>query len=379
MRRLLPWGEPCRVCGVCVSNKPRIVVGLSGGVDSTLAASMLLEQNYEVVGVTLRLLPCEDSGERRSCCGLDGVAQARAVAGQLGIRHYVADCHDAFTDNVLKQSWNVYAQGMTPNPCVLCNRHIKFGWLLDFAKTLGAEQVATGHYAQMIPDATGHRRLHRGADHKKDQSYFLYALDQYQLDAAIMPLGGMTKPRVRELAAERGFVNAHRQDSQDVCFAVDNGGFPEFMRQRFGATSKPGVLVDDAGKILAQHDGIHKFTLGQRKGIGVALGKPAFVKSVNLQTGAVVLSTEKADLLSDHTFVRNLIWHGEPLQQGQEVECEVQTRHGQKAVSCIIRQENSDMISVRLSEALFAITPGQAAVFYQGSLVLGGGSIVGTL
>jgi tRNA-specific 2-thiouridylase len=355
--------------------KQRVVVGLSGGVDSTLAASLLIEQGYEVIGVTLRLLPCTESGERRSCCGLDGVSQARAVAGQLGIRHYTADCHDAFTENVLKSSWESYAIGQTPNPCVLCNRHIKFGWLMDFANKVGASHVATGHYSRIAPDANGDMRLWRGEDKSKDQSYFLFALTKDQIAHALMPLGGYSKPTVRVMATERGYVNANRQDSQDVCFAVDNGGFPEFMRQRFGELSKPGVLIDDEGNVLGEHDGIHKFTLGQRKGIGVALGKPAFVRSIDAETGRVVITTDKNALYSNTLQVRDLVWHGREVEPGSEVHCEVQTRYRQEPVKALAIIGAGQTASIVLESSQHAITPGQCAVMYQGELVLGGGWI----
>jgi len=355
--------------------KKRVVVGLSGGVDSTLTASLLMDQGYEVIGVTLRLLPCTESGERRSCCGLDGVSQARAVAGQLGIRHYTADCHDAFTTEVLQSSWQSYAQGQTPNPCVLCNRHIKFGWLMDFARKVGAEYVATGHYARISPDEEGHMRLWRGEDPDKDQSYFLFALTNEQLEHAMMPLGGWSKLVVRQKAGEKGFVNAERQDSQDVCFAVDDGGFPEFMRRRFGELAIPGKLRDDHGKVLGQHDGIHKFTLGQRKGIGVALGQPAFVRRIDAQTGDVIITTDRNKLYTTDFNVRDLVWHGTLPSQGSSLRCEVQTRYRQTPVMATLTWPMEGELHVSLEEAQHAITPGQCAVFYQGDLVLGGGWI----
>lgn len=358
-----------------MDEKPRVVVGLSGGVDSTLAASLLLEQGYEVVGVTLRLLPCTESGERRSCCGLDGVSQARAVAKQLGIRHYTADCHEAFTDQVLRPSWDSYSVGRTPNPCVLCNRHIKFGWLLDFAHKVGAKFVATGHYARIAPDADGRMRLWRGEDRDKDQSYFLFALSPEQLASSLMPLGAFTKPLVRTMAAERGYVNANRQDSQDVCFAVDDGGFPEFMRQRFGGEAKPGILVDDAGKVLAKHEGIHRFTKGQRKNIGVALGKPAFVRSIDPVSGVVVITTDKESLYSAQVSIRDLVWHGAPLSLGQQTPCQVQTRYRQTPVNGVLTMGDHGQASVELESPQHAVTPGQCAVLYQEQLVLGGGWI----
>lgn len=358
-----------------VSKRERVVVGLSGGVDSTLCASLLLEQGYEVIGVTLRLLPCEETGERRSCCGVDGVAQARAVAGQLGIKHYVADCHDAFTEKVLHSSWNAYAQAQTPNPCVLCNRHIKFGWLLDFAHQIGATRVATGHYARIDPDMDGKHRLYRGVDQVKDQTYFLFALNDVQLQAAMMPLGNLTKQDVRVMAETRGFVNAKRSESQDVCFAVDEGGFPEFMRRRFGAQSKTGQILDPEGRLIRHHDGLHKFTLGQRKGLQVALGKPAFVSKIDLESGDVHLTTEKQDLMHDLVQVNQMIWHGTPPTPGDQISCWVQTRYQQKPIPAIAMVEENNQCTLSLQQKVFAVTPGQCAVLYQQDLVLGGGWI----
>lgn len=355
-----------------MSEIKRVVVGLSGGVDSTLTASLLMEQGYEVIGVTLRLLPCTESGERRSCCGLDGVSQARAVAGQLGIRHYTADCHDAFTQEVLHASWQSYAKGQTPNPCVLCNRHIKFGWLMDFARKVGADYVATGHYARIAVDEQGRHRLWRGEDHDKDQSYFLFALTDEQRAHALMPLGGWSKPVVREKASEQGFVNAQRQDSQDVCFAVDDGGFPEFMRRRFGELSIPGRLLDDQGKVLGTHAGIHLYTLGQRKGLGIALGQPAFVHRIEADTGNVLLTIDKSKLYRTEFSVRDMVWHDTPLALGESITCEVQTRYRQKPVQAHVLRQAEDRWSVVLEEPQHAITPGQCAVFYRGDLVMGG-------
>lgn len=358
-------------------DKPRIVVGLSGGVDSALAAALLLEQGFDVIGVTLRLLPCVETGERRSCCGIDGVMQARAVAGQLGIPHYVLDCHDAFTDRVLRPCWDAYAAARTPNPCVLCNRHVKFGVLLEFARSLGAGRVATGHYARITADAAGRPELRRGADRNKDQSYFLFDLTAEQLAAAVMPLGGFTKPEVRRLAKERGFVNAERPESQDICFAVDEGGFAEFLRQRFHGEARPGPILDDSGREIGRHDGLHRFTLGQRRGIGVALGRPAWVKELRADSAAVVLTTDEAALGTGELTAGDVLWHGVPPAPGSEISCGVQTRYRQQPVPAVVIPGPADsaMVTVRFGHPVKSVTPGQAAVFYLDDLVLGGGWI----
>jgi tRNA-specific 2-thiouridylase len=356
--------------------KPRIIVGLSGGVDSAVTAALLLERGWDVVGVTLRLQPCGGTADRQSCCGSDGVAQARAVAGQLGVPHYVVDCHELFTENVLRRCWEDYASGRTPNPCVLCNRFVKFGHLLEFGRTLGAEKVATGHYAQLLPDADGRIRLHRGVDRNKDQSYFLVSLTPEQLAAAEMPLGGFTKDEVRKLAKERGFVNAERRESQDICFAVDEGGFAEYLRRLFAGTARPGVALDTAGRVVGKHGGVHLFTIGQRKGTGIALGKPAWVKEIRADSATVVMTTDEHDLESAGLTAEALNWHGVPPSEGIEIPCEVQARYRQKPIPAFVTPGPGATASVRFAHPVKAVTPGQAAVFYQGDLVLGGGWIV---
>ena len=359
-----------------IASPQRIVVGLSGGVDSAVTAALLQERGLAVIGVTLRLQPCGGTAvDRRSCCGVDGVAQARAVAGQLGIPHYVVDCHEPFTQTVLRPCWEDYAAGRTPNPCVLCNRHIKFGFLHQFALGLGAHKVATGHYAQLLPDAAGHLRLHRGADRNKDQSYFLAGLTPAQLQAAEMPLGSLTKDKVRRLALARGLVNAARRESQDVCFAVNDGGFPEYLRQLFHADSRPGQIVDAAGHGLGHHDGIHRFTLGQRKGIGIALGQPAWVREIQAATATVVLTVAETDLAADQLTIAEMVWHGQPPPVGESLACQVQVRYRQPPVAATIVQEPDGRVTITLAQPVKAVTPGQAAVLYQEDLVLGLGWI----
>ena len=356
----------------------RIVVGMSGGVDSTLTAALLIEQGHEVIGVTLRLHPCEGSGQGRSCCGVDSVAQARAVAGQLGVPHYVLDCEAAFAEQVLRPAWDDYRQARTPNPCVLCNARIKFGSLLEFGHSLGAEAVATGHYARLIAGADGLPILHRGCDRSKDQSYFLFALDAAQRGAALFPLGELTKAEVREQARARGLVTADRPESQDICFLGEAGDFAGFLGTRFGAKPKPGLFVDEEGTVLGRHAGIEHFTVGQRRGLGFALGTPAWVKEIRVETNEVVLTTREESLLADGLVARDMIWQGAPPEAGTAVPCEVQTRYRQTPAPAAAELQADGALTIRFLAPIKAVTPGQAAVLYQGERVVGGGWIMRT-
>ncbi len=360
----------------------RAVIGLSGGVDSTLAAALLCEDGWEVIGVTLRLLPCTEPGDRRSCCGLDGIAQARAAAARLGIPHYVLDCRDVFEEQVLRPCWEEYAQGRTPNPCLLCNRFIKFGFLLDAARQLGASRVATGHYARLSPNTTGDVCLRRGADRGKDQSYFLATLTADQLTAALFPLGELTKTEVRRQAAARGFANAERADSQDVCFAAADGGFAEFLRLRLQGDLRPGPILDaDTGRTLGRHEGIHRFTIGQRRGIGVALGQPVWVQEIRAESATLVVSSEPTQLLAAGMSLDRLVWHGTPPLPGTEVDGAVQTRYRQEAVPCVALPGGAagELASVRFARPVRAVAPGQTAVLYQEDRVRAAGRIVDVL
>ena len=351
----------------------RVVVGMSGGVDSSVTAALLLDQGYEVIGVTLQLQSCQEAGDRRSCCCADGAVQARAVAGQLGILHYVLDCQEEFAEQVLRPCWQDYARGRTPNPCVLCNERIKFGVLLDFARSLGAEQVATGHYA--VVDATGATpALRRGRDLQKDQSYFLFSLSRLQLQSSLMPVGGFTKTAVREMARGRGLVTADRKESQDVCISAPDAGFGEVLLRRFGGTPRPGEVVDSQGRVVGRHDGIHHFTLGQRRGVGIAMGTPAWVKAIDAATGRVTLTTDEQDLLSPGLTARGLVWH-EDLPGAGPLTCQVQTRYRQVPVAAAVALNADGTAGVFFEQAVRAVTPGQAVVFYRDDRVVGGGWI----
>lgn len=350
----------------------RIAVAMSGGVDSSAAAALLVRAGHEVVGITLQLLPCEDRPLGGGCCSLESSLAARSVADRLGVDHVVVDARGTFEQRVLRPCWDDYARGQTPNPCVLCNAAVKWGTLLDKARALGASKLATGHYARLGPGPAGRLSLLRGADPKKDQSYFLFALEQEQLAATLLPLGAMSKPQVRALARELGLATAERPESQDACFESSEDGFAESLRLRFGDEPRPGAIVDRSGRSVGKHLGLHRYTLGQRHGLGVSLGGRAFVSALDASKNEVVVTTDPADLLSCELRVRLAGARDRPLPE----RCLVQIRSRHRAVPAQVVPEGEDFARVAFSEPQRAVTPGQAAVLYDGERVAGGGFIV---
>ncbi len=345
----------------------RVLVAMSGGVDSSVVAAVLKREGWDVFGVTLQLNPCEDRGLARSCCGVDAALNARRVADQLGIEHLLLDCRREFSRLVLEPAWREYARGRTPSPCILCNERIKFGLLLDKALALGASRVATGHYARVV-DREGRLALARSHDKAKDQSYFLFALGQSQLERTLLPLGELTKPEVRELARELGLATAERRESQDACLG-SGAEFAESLRLRFDEEPRAGDLVDTSGRALGHHDGLHRFTIGQRRGLGVALGKPAFVCAIDGEGARVVVTTEPGDLWSARLVVRLLSDGSLP----QRCAVQIRSRHAPAAASVAIGEPG--LAEIRFDEPQRAVAPGQAAVFYEGDTVVGGGWI----
>ncbi|MGA2404545.1 MAG: tRNA 2-thiouridine(34) synthase MnmA, partial [Syntrophobacteraceae bacterium] len=328
-----------------ISPKGRIVVAMSGGVDSSVAAALLLDQGFEVIGVTLQLQACHESPEGRSCCGTDAIAQARAAAGHLGIHHYVLDCRQIFEQTVLLRSWEEYSHGRTPNPCVICNERVKFGILLDYARALGAEKIATGHYARVGVRKSGEVFLMRGADIRKDQSYFLFSVHSEALSATLFPVGLHTKDEVRSMARQMGLGNADRHESQDACFAAKGTAYPEVLRQRFNEALKPGPLMDEEGRFLGMHEGIHRFTVGQRRGLGVALGSAAWVKSIDPESAAVILTTRKEGLAAQGLIASDVRWHA--LTPGfKRLRCSVQVRYNQAPVMATVEPGEPQTVRV---------------------------------
>lgn len=356
-------------------SQPLTVVALSGGVDSATAAAMVVEAGERVVAMTMRLYDAggtaKSSGGR--CCGPRDIEDARRVASQLGIPFYVMDFSETFREHVIDDFVSEYARGRTPNPCVRCNEHIKFTPLLDAAKALGADRLATGHYAR-IADRDGTLRLRRAVDTEKDQSYFLFNMPRSALPSVVFPLGGLRKEEVRAHARRLGLVNADKPESQEICFVPD-GDHAGFVAAR--TLVRAGALRGADGAELGRHDGIHRFTIGQRRGLGVAASAPLYVTAIDAATGDVTLGGAQS-LLEDALVVDAVSWAG-PSPTGP-VSASVQLRHRHAPAPATLEIEG-DVARVRLDRKERAVTPGQAAVFYGGpggDEVLGGGFICGS-
>lgn len=343
-------------------NNMRVMIGMSGGVDSSVAALLLKQSGAEVMGVTLLLTENDDG---------TGVRDAAAAAKKIGIPHIVCDLRAAFKQNVTDYFVREYKSGRTPNPCIACNKTIKFGKMLEIARENGCSHVATGHYAKVEKNAeTGLYALKKAADSEKDQTYFLYTLTQEHLSKIIMPLGGRTKPQVRDLAESFGLVNAKRKDSQDICFIPD-GDKNRYLKQFLQET--PGSFVDVNGNILGTHKGIFHYTVGQRKGLGMAFGKPMFVLSVDARNNTVVLGEAGSEFSEGFYVDRCSFLPFSSPPDGFACLCKV--RYSAKEVPCRL-EKTADGYCVRLAAPARAITPGQAAVFYVDDELIGGGTIV---
>ncbi len=346
----------------------RVVVAMSGGVDSSVAAALLVEAGCEVIGVTMRL-----SGDGSRCCSLDDAEDARRVAETLGIRFYVADYADAFRREVMEPWADAYLAGRTPIPCVACNQRFKFRHLLDRARALGATAVATGHYARVERDPDGAPRLLRGADPEKDQSYFLFDLSPAQLHAIRFPVGGLAKERVRERARSLGLATADKPESQEICFVPDGDTAGAVERIRPGAAPGPGAIVDDRDRVLGTHGGIHRYTVGQRRGLGVATGERLFVREIDAAGNRVrVAPIERMGARGAR--LRGVSWIAGSAPEGP-VRALVRVRHRHAGATATITADAGGAASVAFDEPVVAVAPGQAAVFYAGDAVLGGGWI----
>ena len=358
----------------------RVMVGMSGGVDSSVTAYVLKQQGYEVIGATMRLhgsdLPGRDahSCASRACCSLDDVEDAKSVARRLGIAHRTIDFTDRFEDAVIKPFVRAYETARTPNPCVDCNRRLKFGSMLERALDLGCDYVATGHYAQIV--RRGDRfALVRGADESKDQSYVLYSLTQRQLAHTLLPLGSMRKSEVRAIAAEQGFINADKPESQDICFIPD-GDYVGFLERYSGHTPQPGVIRDEAGAVIGRHSGIESFTVGQRKGIGIAASEPLYVVAKDARDRALVVGP-KDSLLSDGCVADDWNWIADP-EDLASFEVMVKTHYRQTPHPARVERRQDGTVRIVYASPARLAAPGQAVVAYQGDEVVGGGTVVST-
>lgn len=350
----------------------KVVVGMSGGVDSAVAAYLLKKEGYEVIGLTLRTWEAEEGGESR-CCEID---DARETARRIGIEYHTLNCLSEFKDKVVEPFVNNYIDGRTPNPCVVCNRKIKWERLIYFANVIKADYVATGHYAKVVKLDNGRYSVRQASHYEKDQTYMLYKLSQDDLSRTLMPLYDLTKDEVREIAREIGIDVADKPDSQEICFVTD-GKYSEFIeKEAKSRVPGEGNYVDIEGNILGKHKGITNYTVGQRRGLGLAMGYHVFVKEIRPETNEVVICREE-DLYKDEITCRDVNYVGiSPLKHNEKVKCYVKIRYHHKAQEATIELIGDDRISVTFEDAVKGAAPGQSAVFYdEENTVLGGGII----
>jgi tRNA-specific 2-thiouridylase len=351
---------------------------MSGGVDSSLAAAMLLQQGYDVVGITMRVWSGDEpeTDVPRACCSERAARDAREVAARLSIKHYVVNYLEPFHDLVIQDFITTYLQGETPNPCIRCNKYVKFGKLLEEAVALEADYLASGHYARIQRDeASGRFLLMKGVDKKKDQSYTLYSLTQEQLAKLLFPLGDQHKEDTRRIAKELGLRVADKKDSQEICFIPD-GDYRTFLNVHAPETFEPGPILTLDGKELGQHRGLPLYTVGQRKGLGVPAGEPLYVARLDTARNAVIVGPDSA-VWGKEFQVRDVNWVAFSEAPGQ-IRARVKIRYLHKEQDAAIRALDARTVQVRFDEPQRAITPGQAAVFYDGDTVLGGGTITST-
>ena len=353
----------------------KALIAMSGGVDSSVAAFLTKEKGIECIGCTMKLYEAGDTDlppeASKTCCSLDDTEDARSVAFRLGMPFYAFNYKEEFRSLVMNKFAESYEMGATPNPCIDCNKYLKFGRLYERAEVLGCDYIVTGHYARIEKDGDRYV-LKRALDDSKDQSYVLYNLTQELLAHILFPLGELTKAEAREMAEKNGFVNAHKPDSQDICFVPD-GDYASAIERFTGKVPQPGDFVDAEGKVLGKHKGIIHYTVGQRKGLGIAFGEPVFVVRTDPQTNTVVLGKNE-DLFHSHVKVRGVNWISGEAPAGP-VNVHAKLRYRQQAAKAILTPDGTDRAELVFDQPQRAPAPGQAAVFYDGDEVLGGGII----
>lgn len=356
--------------------KKKVVVGMSGGVDSSVAAYLLKEQGYEVIGVTMQIWQKEDEdtvSENGGCCGLSAVEDAARVAQRLEIPHYVMNFRNEFQDKVIRYFMEEYLAGRTPNPCIACNRYVKWESLLQRSLQIGAEYIATGHYARITKLVNGRYALQRSATAAKDQTYALYNLTQDQLAHTLMPVGDFEKSRIREIADEIGLSVAHKPDSMEICFVPDQD-YAGYIKENSGRDIPEGNFVTTDGTVIGRHKGITHYTVGQRKGLNLSMGRPVFVVEIRPETNEVVIG-DSTDVFTDRLVCSKLNFMSvEDISEDTPVIAKIRYNH--HGAAAVVRRTGPDEAEVLFEEPVRAVTPGQAVVFYDGDYVLGGGTIM---
>lgn len=355
----------------------KAIIAMSGGVDSSVAALLTKERGFECIGATMKLFNNDDAGVPReqSCCSLEDIEDARSVAAELGIPYYVFNFTERFKEDVIDKFIYAYENGLTPNPCIDCNRYLKFDKLFQRAIELDYDYVVTGHYARIeYNESTGRYILKKAVDLSKDQSYVLYSMTQEQLKHTLFPLGEMNKSQVRAVAEQHGFINADKRDSQDICF-VQSGSYADFIEQYTGKSYPAGDFINKKGEVLGRHKGIIRYTVGQRKGLGISAPEPLYVAEVNPANNTVTLASD-SELYSDELTAGNInLITTDNIEKPMRLTAKIRYRHNEEPA--VVTQTDSDTITVKFDAPQRAITKGQAVVLYDGDVVVGGGVING--